>query len=97
MKKFPKTVVRRPARGVWFVTLDGHQYNLGPDQAAAFEKYKALLNKPRTAQPVSISSDALVTIIDKFLEWSQEHRAKLRPTNGIVIGCSFLPRASTRR
>ena len=74
MKKFPKPWYR-PARGVWFVTLDGHQYNLGPDQAAAFEKYKALLNKPRTAHPISISSDAVVAIIDKFLEWSQEHRA----------------------
>lgn len=71
MKKFPKPWFR-PSRNTWFVTLGGRQINLGPDKNAAFERYKALLAKPRQAHA---TSDSLAGIIDAFLEWTQKHRA----------------------
>jgi integrase len=74
MKKFPKPWFRA-SRGVWYVTLNGEQHNLGPDQVKAFEKYKVLLNKPTSVRRVTAKSDTIVAVIDKFLEWSREHRA----------------------
>jgi integrase len=74
MKKFPKPWYR-PSRGVWYVTLDGKQHNLGSDQAKAFEKYKRLLNQPKSHCPSAIPPDTVVAVIDRFLDWCQEHRA----------------------
>ena len=71
MKKFPKPWYR-PARGVWYVTLDGHQHNLGPDKDEAFRRYKKLLAEPKL-RPVR--SDSLAAIADVFLEWVQHHRS----------------------
>jgi integrase len=70
VKKFPKPWYR-PNRGTWYVTLDGHQHNLGPDETEAFDKYKQLLAKPKA---MSVPSDALASVIDAFLEWV--HREK---------------------
>jgi hypothetical protein len=75
MKKFPKPWYR-PSRGTWYVTFDGQQHNLGPDQDRAFEKYKQLLNQPKNVKPASIPSDHVVALIDKFLDWCSDHRAK---------------------
>lgn len=72
MKKFPKPWYR-PARGVWYVTLDGHQVNLGPDREQAFETYKQLLSKPRSK---TVSTGSLVGVIDAFLEWCHKHRSR---------------------
>jgi integrase len=74
MKKFPKPWFR-PSRGLWYVTLDGTQHNLGPDQEQAFEKYKQLLNQPKTAPRSGVSSESVVGVIDKYLDWCKEHRA----------------------
>ena len=41
MPHFPKPFFR-PARGLWYVQLDGRQVNLGPDQTAAFKAYHGL-------------------------------------------------------
>ncbi|HZZ82144.1 MAG TPA: hypothetical protein VFE62_26840 [Gemmataceae bacterium] len=46
MKKFPKPWYR-PSRGLWYVTLDGMQHNLGTNREQAFEKYKQLLCQTR--------------------------------------------------
>ena len=73
MKKFPKPWYR-PRRGVWYVTLNGQQHNLGPDEAEAFERYKKLLASPQQ-KAQAIDSDALVTIIDEFLHWVERNRA----------------------
>ena len=45
MKKFPKPWFR-PSRGLWYVTLNGVQHNLGPDKDAAFAQYRQLLGQP---------------------------------------------------
>lgn len=71
MKKFPKPWYR-PARGVWYVTLYGKQHNLGADKDAAFEEYKKLLNQP---QSKPVRSDAVIAVIDEYLEWCQRNRA----------------------
>lgn len=71
MKKFPKPWYR-PSRGVWFVTLDGKQVNLGADRDAAFQQYARLLGTPRSRE---LSTDSLVGLIDAFLDWVQKHRA----------------------
>jgi integrase len=74
MKKFPKPWYR-PSRGVWYVTLNGVQHNLGPDQDRAFEEYKRLLSQPRASRRVTLTADTVVSLIDKFLAWCHEHRA----------------------
>ena len=70
MKKFPKPWYR-PKRGVWYVTLDGKQHNLGPDRDEAFESYKKLLSQP---QRRVVTSGAVVVVIDLYLDWCQMHR-----------------------
>lgn len=70
MKKFPKPWFRS-TRGLWYVTLDGTQHNLGPDRDAAFEAYKKLLAEPKKRD---IPSDAVVSLIDEYLEWCRKHR-----------------------
>ncbi|MFO0818456.1 MAG: tyrosine-type recombinase/integrase [Pirellulales bacterium] len=72
MKKFAKPWFR-PARGVWYVTLDGHQHNLGPDKEAAFSLYKQLLSEPKPK--ARRASDSLAVVIDAFLEWVQRNRS----------------------
>ena len=71
MKKFPKPWYR-PSRGVWFVTLDGKQINLGPDREAEFQQYAQLLAAPRIRE---VPAGSLVAVIDAFLDWVQKHRA----------------------
>ena len=74
MTKFPKPWYR-PLRGVWYVTLNGKQHNLGPDRATAFEQYAKLLASPEPQQQETAASDSLVAIIDAFLDWVQRNRA----------------------
>ncbi len=45
-KKLPQPWFR-PSRGLWYVTLDGKQHNLGPDETAAFTEYERLLRAPK--------------------------------------------------
>lgn len=71
MKKFPKPWYR-PARGVWYVTLDGQQINLGPDKDQAFDRYKKFLAEPKMRQ---VSSESLAAIADAFLDWVQRNRS----------------------
>lgn len=71
MKKFPKPWYR-PARGIWYVTLDGQQINLGPDKEQAFDSYKKLLSEPKLRQ---MPSESLAAIADTFLEWVQRQRS----------------------
>jgi len=70
-KKFPKPWYR-PTRGVWYVTVDGRQYNLGPDEDAAFDEYHRLMSSP---PELRFHGETVAEIIDAFLEWCQLHRA----------------------
>jgi hypothetical protein len=44
--KFPKPWYR-PNRGVWYLTIEGTQHNLGPDKEDAIRQYVALTAQPR--------------------------------------------------
>lgn len=68
--KYPKPWYR-PARGVWYVTLDGKQYNLGADKDQAFEQYHRLMSTPPEQR---LSGDTVAELLDAFLEWCRLHR-----------------------
>lgn len=72
MPKFAKPWFR-PARGVWYVTLDGKQVNLGPDRTAAFEEYARLIAAPKEVRRAPAHS--LPAVVDAFLEWIKPRRA----------------------
>ena len=69
--KFPKPWYR-PARGVWYVTLDGHQHKLGADKIEAFERYHQLMGMEPEQRLVGTS---VAQVLDAFLEWTMIHRA----------------------
>lgn len=70
--RFPKPWYRQ-SRGVWYVTLGSKQHNLGPDRDRAFERYKELIAQERRIEPVE--TETVAAIIDRFLEWTKNHRA----------------------
>jgi hypothetical protein len=68
VKKFPKPWFRA-SRGVWYVTLDGVQHNLGPDEQAAQKRYFELLAKrPSATGRRTTSSQTVAALIDDFLD-----------------------------
>lgn len=69
--KFPKPWYRA-TRGLWYVTLDGQQINLGSDKDAAFERYHQLMGMPAEQRLVGTS---VAEILDAFLEWCKSNRA----------------------
>ncbi|WP_437207149.1 tyrosine-type recombinase/integrase [Planctomicrobium sp. SH664] len=72
MPKFAKPWFRA-SRGVWYVTLDGKQVNLGPDQAVAFDEYARLISQPKEVRQAPAHS--LPAVIDAFLGWLKPRRA----------------------
>ena len=73
MPKFPKPFFRT-ARQAWFLQLAGKQVNLGPDRDAAFSRYHELMARPNgIATPVS--ADTVLSVLDAFLGWCQDHKA----------------------
>ena len=50
MAHFPKPFFR-PARGLWYVQIDGKQINLGGDKAAAYKSYHGLMQQRAEARP----------------------------------------------
>ncbi len=71
MPKFAKPWFR-PQRGVWYVTLDGKQINLGADRTSAFQEYARLIAEPRSRE---VRSGSLATVVDAFLEWVHRQRS----------------------
>ncbi|MBM4089684.1 MAG: hypothetical protein FJ276_09690 [Planctomycetes bacterium] len=71
MNKFPKPWYRTQW-GVWYVTLNGRQHNLGPNRAAAFRKYHELMRAPAA----KVSSDSVAAVLDAFLDWTEQNRPK---------------------
>ncbi len=64
----------RADRKVWCVTITGKRHNLGRNKKEAFKKFDALMQTPKQRQPVERNS--MLAIIDKFLDWNFNHRAK---------------------
>jgi hypothetical protein len=50
MAHYPKPFFR-PARNLWYVQIDGRQFNLGADQAVAFKNYHSLMQQRAEAKP----------------------------------------------
>ncbi len=75
MKKNSAQPWFRPSRGVWYVTLEGKQINLGPDKAAAFEEFARLISERRHRPAHRSSGQTLPTVIDAFLEWLKPRRS----------------------
>lgn len=79
MAHYPKPFFR-PARGLWYVQVDGKQINLGPDETAACTAYHALMqqrSEGKLSPPptVSTSQYLAVVILDDFVDWCEKHRA----------------------
>jgi integrase len=70
---YPKPFFRA-LRGLRYVRIDGRQVNLGPDRDEAFRRYHDLMASGRD-QPAPPASDAVVSVLDAYLDWCQEHRA----------------------
>ena len=61
----------RKCRG-WFVTIDGKQVSLGKDKETALRRFHELMATPkRLAQT---SHPLVSTVLDDFLEWTENHR-----------------------
>ena len=68
----------RPSRGVWYLTLNGKQINLGADQTEAFRFYHELMSQPRPQAPKfsPVATISLPDLVDRFLDWVSHHRAR---------------------
>ena len=73
MPRFPKPWFRKNRRR-WFVQIDRHQVNLGPNREAAFHRYHELMNRPK--QPTFVPAETVLALIDAFLDWREKHRAE---------------------
>jgi len=73
MPKYPKPFFRT-ARGAWFVQVAGKQINLGPDREAAFRRYHEVMGRPK-ADTQRVTADAVLGVLDAFLDWCQNHKA----------------------
>ena len=69
--RFPKPWYR-PSRGVWYVTIDGIQHNLGPDRDEATRQYHQLMAQPRAKK---VLANSVPAVVDAFLDWCEKHRA----------------------
>ena len=78
MARFRKPFFR-PARGLWYVQLDGKQINLGPDKDEAFKAYHGLMQQraeaPKPVAPSAPDQRLVVVLVDEFLDWCEKHRA----------------------
>ena len=63
----------RKDRKRWYVTINGVWHNLGPTKKEAMKKFHQLMAEPY-AKPTS--PDAALTIIDKFLDWTQRNKSE---------------------
>ena len=70
-RKYPAPWFRH-SRGLWYVTIDGRQFNLGPDEQAAFEEYHRLMSATSEQRLIG---ESVAEILDAFLEWCHIHRS----------------------
>jgi integrase len=68
---FPKPFYRK-SRKLWYVQIQGHQHNLGPDREKAFTAYHEMMARP---EKQVVASESVVALIDRFLDFVQKHRA----------------------
>ena len=71
MARRPKPWYRKD-RKAWFVTIRGTRHNLGPDKSTAFDLFHELMAQPEEVVAVS---NSLLSLLDRFLEWTKNNRA----------------------
>jgi integrase len=71
MPHFPKPFFKAK-RGCWYVEIDRHQHNLGPDRDAAFALYHELMRK----RPRPIDCTHVVGVLDAFLGWVKDNKSE---------------------
>jgi integrase len=73
MPRDPKPWFRKD-RDAWFVTINGRRFNLGPDRAAAHDRFHELM---LTGGEGDTSNGAVTVfgLFDDFLEWTKAQRA----------------------
>lgn len=62
----------RKDRKAWFVQIKGKRHNLGSNKELAFQRYHELMAEPQSRL---LSSESVVAIFDKFLEFCRNNRA----------------------
>lgn len=74
MSHYPKPFFRK-SRQLWYVQLNGRQFNLGPDRDEAFTRYHELMAKPEPKVLPTTAAPLVVVLCDRFLDWVQLHRS----------------------
>ncbi|MEM8943915.1 MAG: hypothetical protein AAGD11_01940 [Planctomycetota bacterium] len=59
-------------RKAFYVTIDGKRHCLGKDKDAAFVRFHQLMAEP---QQQVIHSGSLIDLFERFLDWTEKHRA----------------------
>jgi hypothetical protein len=58
----------REERNAWFVTIQGHRHNLGPDKAAADRRFHELMaQKPEPVPKEKPNVLTVAEVLDKYL------------------------------
>jgi integrase len=68
--RVPKPFFRKQTR-TWYLQLGKRQVSLGPDEAAAWTQYHALMAGREEIKPAT----SVAVLIDAFLEWCQQNRS----------------------
>lgn len=72
---FPKPYFR-VQRGTWAVQIDGRQISLGKDKEAAMTLYHKLMGERQELPKTVLGSPHVVALLDLFLTWCQDNKAK---------------------
>ncbi len=67
----PKPFFRKQTQ-TWYVQIGGKQYNLGPDEESAKQRYHELMLKARGGQ---LADDAVASVLNRYLAWCEANLA----------------------
>jgi hypothetical protein len=67
----PDILYRKSSKSL-YVTINGARYNLDADKKEAKDKFHKLMASPS----VKLKNDSAAAVLDDFLTWSEENRAK---------------------
>lgn len=76
----PEPFFRKP-RKRWYCEINGHQYNLGPDEAAARVRWHQLMSGAEitpasnaSSLPAATAGPLVYAVVDLFVGWCKTHR-----------------------
>jgi hypothetical protein len=65
----------RASRNAWYVEINGHQHNLGSDEAEATRRFHEILARPAERESPPTPVPTVAELFEKFLSWCSIHRA----------------------